>query len=247
MYYELPIIPEDIAGISKDDIIQMDKLNFDDVEYLQKERTALLFIRNTGILASYDFSKCSYESKEKFLMLYLNSKISNLNIDLLASTWVKIICKGYIESFAESILSDEEIETFTKNNSEFIYECRRFVISIPICVMAVYEYRNHGSITDLSEYETSTYEGFNPYSFSKLFDYQEIVMLPGTIEDITPLYYDNYFNIKNTTAYLSYPKFINDIFNKFPYMGLIDMIIRNDEVQINDFANRFKEALAKQA
>jgi hypothetical protein len=113
--------------------------------------------------------------------------------------------------------------------------------------MGIYEYRNKGSIDDISNYEQTEFDQLNPYSFSKLFDYQVIIMLPGIIEDITPLYYTNYFDIKNPSAYSSYPKFLTDMLSKFPYMGLIDMIVKNDETQISDFANRFKEELMKHA
>ena len=55
-------------------VVDMNDLKFP-VDSSMQERSALLFIRNTNLKGSFDFSGCSYERKELFLMLYMTEEI----------------------------------------------------------------------------------------------------------------------------------------------------------------------------
>ena len=87
--YGLPIQVDYLTN--SDIVIDMNNLTFP-VDESAQERSALLFIRNTNLTATFDFSNCSYERKEIFLMSYMTGTIQ-VYIPELIHTWVSIIAK----------------------------------------------------------------------------------------------------------------------------------------------------------
>ena len=80
MVYGLPIQK---LPISPDDSIDMSRLLFP-VETSKQNKSALLYIRNTGLKANFTFDQCSYNDKEEFLLLYLENNTLLTSFTLLS-------------------------------------------------------------------------------------------------------------------------------------------------------------------
>lgn len=232
----LPI--DDMESIDNDFIIDMSELKFP-VSSDAQVRASLLYLRNTGISPSgYDFSLCSYESKSEFLMLIIKNMRYNVNIGPLITTWIKIISTGVIDVHLDSILSDEEINKFRIENRLFIDELCKFLISVPLCAMNLYNSSGNNNI-NLDEFKHNDFNDFNPYTIMKLLEYDECVTVSRLIDGIIPEYYDLYFNTNNECI----PGFINSIINKFPYLSLLNIIMNDSTDVVEKFINGISEFL----
>lgn len=111
------------------DLSQTSYPNITDVE-----KTTLIYLRNTDLKnIDLDFSKLPYESKEKFLLIYLNGNIE-YSIDKLNETYIKLLAKYKnidIEN-TETILTEDEENTFIEKNKDFMEELNCFVYSLPL-------------------------------------------------------------------------------------------------------------------
>lgn len=244
MIYSLPIDSSLIKGIQEDDIIDMSDLRFPP-EITNKQRAALLFIRNTGIKTNFVFYDCTFDEKEKFLLLYLTGKRIDVNMDILASTWVKILVYNKLDTNTKSILTDKEISLFCKQHKEIINEIYRFLVSIPLCAIDVFNrgrIKNNEETIDLGiEYEKTDYYRINPFTFIKIFDYNEIIILSQMLEGyITPVFYTNYFESCRDEHY---PGFINDLMDKFPYLSLLNVIYNENPLVPELFVDGLKDLL----
>lgn len=237
--YFLPIKENFISD--KDGIIDMHNLNFPVDSNLQV-KTSLLYLRNTGIQGNYDFSECTYEEKEEYLLLYLKNNRLDTLIPLLTKTWVYILSSKYFDInkiFMESILTKEEVEIFCVNNKEFLDEIYNFLSSIILCSMYVYS-RDGYEKFDLSQFKLTEYYGLEPKILLSLFDFDAIILLTQKCsKDYKPKFYDRYF----VTGYECYPGFINALTNKFPYLSLFNVFLSEDKNLINNFLNNINEIL----
>ena len=68
-------IPYDIEKIEKirdcGAIVDVSAPEFPGIEKDKQLRTTLVFLRNTGFDVKLDFTKCTYEEKRTYLLLYL--------------------------------------------------------------------------------------------------------------------------------------------------------------------------------
>lgn len=241
MIYTLPIESSLIRDITENDIIDMTNLNFTSAS--NPQRMALLFIRNTGVYAKFMFDNCSFIEKESYLLLYLTGKRINVNIAILATTWVNILVHNKLETKLPSILSYEEIEIFIEKHHDVIDEFYRFLVSIPLCSMNFYRDKDNNPKIDISEFEKSDFTGFNAFTLIKIFNYKEMVILPQLIEGIKPIFYSKYFESKSDRTNNIYPGFINDLMNKFPYSELLNILMSNNQNMVNGFICGFENIL----
>lgn len=192
--------------LKSSDIIDMSKLNFN-IE--NKKLASLIYIRNCGIKNKLDFSNCSYEDKEEFLLLYINKEIE-IKAKEFADTWVSILMN---ESGGESFLNDDEINTFIKNNHDKIEMVFRFINSL--------------SAYKILQMNTFFDEKINTDKM-KITDYDEL-----SVVNITTIlkYHDDLFNIIHNPNEVYYFK---KLFNNY----LIDSVI-NEHSTFNEVFSFF--------
>ena len=235
MIYNIPLKDIPIKDVHNDDIIDMSSFIFDDT-ISDKKRAAMLYIRNTGLNAKFLFDNCSYLDKEDFLILYLTGHRLNVDIPILTSTWVKILVYNKFNTDLPSILKNTEIKIFYEAHMDLINEIYRFLISVPICSINLYD----TSVGLLKKnIEISECDIFNSFTFMKLFDFDEIITLSCTIEGFDPVFYRNYFD----PMYECRPGLINDLVNKFPYSALLNILLCNNPEIIEKFIEAVKDEL----
>ena len=242
--YQLPINENELKDINKEIFVNMSNINFDDND-ISKQQKAFIYIRNMN-LHNLIFTDCNFEEKEKYLLLYLEYNI-NIDIDILNKTWLKILSYNLIDIECESILNNDEICKFIKNNTEFINEIKQFIISIPICSMNYFFVLK--SIKDENidnqkynlEYECTDYDRLNMYNFKNLFRYNEFIyILMNITEPNQPLFYNKYFFYNK--HFINNP-FLSDLINKFPYLSLMELMFNGQNFQnifienLNNFLN----------
>ena len=115
--------------------IDMSQLNFPSVGQELQERTAFIFLRNTGFNAVRMYVDCSYERKEKFLQLFLFDSLT-IQCQKLAVTWITILNYAIGNDVgADGIFSFDEIQQFIVRNEELIIEVFSLVKSLPVFSM----------------------------------------------------------------------------------------------------------------
>lgn len=213
-------------------LIDMSKLSFD-VSEEQQKRSSFIFLRNAGIEVDLDFSNCSYEDKEQFLLLYLTEDI-DVNADILSTTWIEILsAKDGGGIILPSILTSDEIDRFLKNNKEFVAEIYQLINSLP--VYSLYCSQHNGVEFTTDEFKRSDSHLIKITNFSKLSKYDAFILLiDGATE---PLFYEKLF-IKGE-YYISY------MMNRMPFLNLLSALFMTPEMQ-SEIANRFNEVLTPQ-
>lgn len=238
--YVLPINMDDVKD-DNDIIIDMSKTNFP-IDKDKQKISCFLFIRNTGLTAKYDFSDCDYKDKEEFLIQFMFHRNINVGIKELLDTWVCILTTGYTNiRHLSSILNEDEINLFIKNNIEYVHELYRFFVSIPLCSMSFYlKSAKMDSAISMGDFQSSDYYGFNVYSLNQLFNYNEIILLTQMIDNIAPVYYYKYFDIDDNRSSLR-----DTLFNKFPYLNMMNLIMPGNNENIDAFKNELENLLNK--
>ena len=206
-------------------VVDMNDLKFP-VDSSMQERSALLFIRNTNLKGSFDFSGCSYERKELFLMLYMTEAVQ-VYVPELIHTWVAIIGNKYVKMDVGSILSLNEIDAFIANHQELVNEMINITGSIPIC--SIYSFLKSQGINCQGEYEISEYIGINARNYFNLLSDNNFIKLIELIDDIHPKYYVNYF-VEDTSYYAS-------LLYKLPYLSLLTAAFLDDESRAKFISN----------
>ena len=222
--YGLPIQVDYLTN--SDIVIDMNNLTFP-VDESAQERSALLFIRNTNLTATFDFSNCSYERKEIFLMSYMTGTIQ-VYIPELIHTWVSIIANKYANININSILTIVEIGKFISDHKELIDEIINITGSIPLC--SIISFFKAKEIECPDKYELSDYCGINGKNYFNLLSDDNFVKLIELIDDITPKYYVNYF-MEDTIYYSA-------LLYKLPYLALLNAAFSDEET-----SNKFIEEL----
>ena len=234
--YSLPL--ESLPLNDNNAVIDMSDLNFP-VEKEKQNRTSLLYIRNTGLSANFDFTNCSFDDKSDFLLLYLNNNRLNIDIPIIVMTWVNILTYNRFDPHLDSILTKDEIKLFYDKNQKIINELHIFFVSIALCSINLYNYLNTGKV-DISEFPKNNFKGFNPYTLLQLFDYKPIIMLADSLNNtLKAEFYTYYFDINSEP----YPNFINALVNKFPYYSLLSIIMSKDLKVINSFCENVESLL----
>lgn len=248
----LPIEDFDTTEITPENtIIDMNKLNFP-VDIDKQNDAALLYIRNTGINATFSFDNCSYETKSWFLIRFLKKKNFELNMKSLVDTWIHIIANGYFnfnDLSHKSILDIEEINKFNEENKDYIFEIRRFIVSLPLVSINYFKnyitdnYLNEVDISefDCSQYEKSSFNMINMSAFIYILKDPSIITLQQVLSDhIEPIWYTEYFDNNDNNAYFS------DLINSFPYLNILNLFTPDNEMIRELFIDKMNNYLNSQ-
>lgn len=236
-HFTLPLdltLIDDLTNIN----IDMSELNFDCPDD-RKLRAAFIFIRNLDLDLNLDFSKCSYEMKEEFLLAYLKGDI-NINIPIIRDTWIHILVSGYSESNdIDSILNEKELQEFYNKNKFFIYEINRLIASLTI--MSVYQYSKSNAnganmITFDNQFEETNYDEINFNNFSFLTESPYFGFLfQNASRYVEPRFYNKYFKLNDQVSHVR----INE---NLPIINLMNMLFAPKEIQ-DTFINELNKIL----
>lgn len=218
MTYTLPFDINQLDQTEERVSINMAELNFN-VPSEQQKRSSLIFIRNAGIHGDLDFSQCSYEDKEEFLLLYLQEEI-DVDAEILASTWIEILsAKDGGGVILPSILSADEIQVFLSRNHEFIDAVYQLINSLPIYSM--YCSSQNGTAFNVDDFEKTDDHRIKISNFSKLSKYDPFIML---IDGETPSKFYTKIFIKDEPH-------IVEMMERLPFLNLLIAMFSPVEVQ----------------
>lgn len=219
-YITIPINLNDLND--KDPTIDMSDLRFPP-SLSNKKRSSFIFLRNSGIKATLDFTKCSYEDKEEFLLLYFLEEIE-INAEILSSTWMEILLSKYNgEINLPSILSKDEILRFTESNKEFILDIYQFINSLPLYTISIIQ-TDTGSF-DMSEFQHTDYNKLKLCNFYTLAKYNQFSLLLDPTTNQQPVFYDKMFKGTN--------RFLWEMMNSLPYINIINGLLAPPDLQLN--------------
>ena len=123
----LPYSTENMSEIYNNGA-EVDMSNIDFPTDQDKFRTTFIYLRNTNFNnITLDFSKCSYEDKEKFLLEYIKSDII-VELFPLIYTWQCLLTFKSCEPY----FSNDEAHRFLENNKNVINELKEFYLSLPL-------------------------------------------------------------------------------------------------------------------
>lgn len=206
----LPFDIDEVKSNNDDFSINMSKFNFD-IPKDQQKKASFIFLRNMGIKVDLDFSECSFEDKEEFLLLYLKEDI-DVNAEILASTWIEILsAKDGGGVVLPSIFTSTEIEKFLKDNKDFVEELYSIINSLPVFSMCISS--QNGTMFNTDDFKKNSYDGIKMTNFSKLSRYDEFsLLIDGSRE---ACFYDRLF-INN--------QYMNEIDNNLPFRNLLNAL-----------------------
>lgn len=191
----LPYAFDQMEEIAKNGaVVDMSDLAFPGIKGLEASvRTAFIFLRNTGFPVMADYSKCSYDMKEAYLVGYLEDGIESQQ-DKLASTWLAA-CFKYLEidQPQESILEEEELLRFCSEHMELLKEVVRYTKSVPLFLMAISSLNGSAFTLDGVEHIS----GKPMTNAENVFFADELGLVAAHEDDMTPAYYDDAFTEKN--------------------------------------------------
>lgn len=188
----LPYAMEDMSKVYEEGaIVDMNNINFPVVDIDRQIRTSFIYLRNTSFNnVTLDFSKCSYESKAKFLIEYLTCDIVFYN-DLLKTSWLNILFnKNFLVNKYNSILTEQETIRFINENKEFIEELETFINSLSLYLISL----NKLFTLDFKDIEQSSFF-LNSNTYSLIED-SNIGMLISNLKH-TPKFYSKIFTLEN--------------------------------------------------
>lgn len=215
--YSLPIDLEQV-DLNSEFKIDMSDLNFD-VDSQDQKHAAFVFFRNSGLNQELDFSNCSYEDKDEYLMLFMQTNL-DIHAPILASTWMEILsAKDGGGIYLPTILSADEIKQFREDHKLFLDEMYCIINSLP--VYAMYTSDMNGKLFNVDEIPSSDFDGIKLANFSKLVDFDSFILL---IDGSTPSkFYRKLFLPKEF--------YINQIMSKLPYGNMLQMMFAAPEIQ----------------
>lgn len=175
-------------------IVDMSDIKFPGIPADKVQRTTFIFFRNTGFDVKLDFSNCSFEEKEQFLIAYLLERIDVKQTEF-ATSYVKILNRAVGNDIdVECIMTNEEIDRFIENYKDDISDFLQFAVSLPL--FAMYYFSLNNQAYDMSEFEHTDDDKFSD-------NFYHIISTDGFIalfdHDITlpPLFYDKLFTFEN--------------------------------------------------
>lgn len=205
-------IPYDIEKIEEirdfGAIVDVSSPDFPGIAEDKQLRTTLVFLRNTGFDVELDFSKCAYEEKRIYLLLYLQEKIE-VKYKEFSDTWTSIILQSLgFENDRPSILTKEEQSLFMKENNEYISHVINFIYSLTLYAMDRYSLNGHAY--DMEGFRKTDAEDIGGNICSVL-EAPEIIMVYSL--DIEPQFYTKIFTIENNKLF--------DAIQKLPFMSFL--------------------------
>lgn len=240
-HYSLPLDIQSMKSMDKEvDRIDMSDLRFKG-DLSKQKRSAFLFLRNTNLDATLDFSKCSYEDKVEFLLMFMQGDIE-VQCKTLASTWMEILMHECSDDIILScILEHDEIHRFVESQKDFIKEIMNLVYSLPVYAIYLYWFmtKDKPEAPDSEPFDTRgfplcDYDGINPGNFCQLTQFDDFMMIISPPEGFVPMYYTKYFNHDNLAMSIT--------IDTLPYINLINIMMGDKEAH-TDFANGISEML----
>lgn len=200
----LPYKMEDMELISVDGaIVDMSSMNFP-VPPEEQIRTTFIFLRNTGFdNIELDFSNCSYENKEKFLIQYIHDSII-IKYNEFVNTWRDILLltvDGKCPLLG--MLSIQEIQKFIERNLNVVIELLNFCISLPIYSLFRLKFNNElYSTKDIATNNIKIF-GKNIYNVINHYYVSEIIQkaLDSDIDGLSISFYTHYFTEENNELF----------------------------------------------
>lgn len=192
--------PKDIIAevYEKGAIVDLSDINFPDLVSVEDEMHALfVYLRNTGYNVTFDFSNMTYEQKTALLLEYLNTKIY-FNIPALNTTWLSILyaCLGERIKGMESILTDEELIKFQKDNFQYVLKIWEFLVSLPLFLIKRLDLDNFDSKAEKTEEEPNLVNFYNVLACEEIDD-----LIAKGAGDIPPKDYVKLFTVENTALF----------------------------------------------
>ena len=175
-------------------IVDMSDIQFPNITADKNQRTTFIFFRNTGFDVKLDFSSCSFEEKEAFLLAYLTENIDVKQSEFVKS-YIKILNRAVGNDInVECILTDVEIEQFVKKNYAFITSILKFINSLP--VFAMFYFSLNGEVYDMEDFE-KTDENIINDNFYYVISADEAITLFDHELQIPPMFYNQLFTFEN--------------------------------------------------
>lgn len=132
-------VPDELLNISEDTCsevnvqdycIDIASIKYDDPDLeSNKVECSLIYLRNIDLPFPCDFSECTYEVKEEWILKYLESCLYDLCIKELNETILNILSDGPIDNL-DCILTADEVIKFKEKNKDLINEILRFMVSL---------------------------------------------------------------------------------------------------------------------
>lgn len=199
MLIGIPASIDSELEIHNDYTIDMNETHFG----LEKEKlAAFIYIRNCGLKNKLDFSKCPYNDKEEYLIIFIQNPIEVQSKELI-DTWVSILSD---ESRNNSILNQSELDEFKKRNENLIIMIKTFINSLMLYKAKNMEDEFFHTGIDQEFYHTE----YDKISIINLFniikEYNQLFI--NILGEFQLVYFDKLFNEENE-YYLMY--LINEI------------------------------------
>lgn len=227
-------LPYDINDMNtirnKGAIADMNNINFPNIPEDKQINVAYIFLRNTDYPVTYDFSKCSFEKKSKFLNEYITTSVG-YKLDELIQTWMAACCFSLgIVLEDTGIFNKDELKEFVECNLEIIGEIIKFLISLP--VYALYRFEVNGKKMDISDIPTTDVSIFNENIY--LFLYHPAINIIITSDTIfEPTFYTHYFTNENNKLF--------DSLQGLPYMPILYGLSEKKPEEWKEFLNVYSD------
>jgi hypothetical protein len=191
-------LPYDMSALDKiregETVVDMSDIKFPNVEAEQQKKVSFIFLRNTSFDVKLDFSKCSFEDKEAFLLLYLTEDI-DVKYKEFAFSYIKILNSFINNDFdMECILTEQEIQQFIKNNHEFVLKIFKLIKSLPVYAMFYFVLNNQAyTLEDFKKTDDETIKT----NFVHLITSDGFMLLFDCDVEETPMFYTKLFTVDN--------------------------------------------------
>jgi len=231
-------VPDEVLDISNEgnpivDIseycIDIASIKYDDPDLeSNKVECSLIYLRNIDLPFPCDFSKCTYEVKEEWILKYLDACLYDLSIKELNETILSILADGPIDNII-NILTPEETIKFKENNKDLVNEMLRFIVSLNLLLDYALENPTRTKFSDVtitSDLETIVEK---PLYFEVL---HLLLQQYPIVFDAIRLYYTDKIKPANYTFILEqidknsilYTEFLN-----LPSISFFGLVLNNQE------------------
>ena len=211
-----------VDGIGTDHvIIDMSSLAFDESIPDRKHR-AFIFLRNGAVKAELDFSHCSYQDKEEYLLMFLQGDV-DITSKALAITWMDILAQdGNVNK--QSILTNDEIHQFNADHKEYVDHIHQFINSLPLYAIYVFHDHQQNPIAT-SAFETSSFDQINLRNFTQVAMCPNFVLLlePNPISDRQAVFISKLFTSKKHLYDMAM------LMKKLPFINILALMLSGEQ------------------
>lgn len=200
-------------------IVDMNNIQFPNIDDDMMIKVTFIFLRNTDYPVEYDFSKCSFETKSKYMLSYITDAVE-YRFDELIQSWLAVLCFSLgIILEDKGIFTEDELKNFVENNLDIIKELINLYISLPVYALLRYEF--NGEKIDISDIPINDCKIFNDNIIHLMYNpAMNIVLESETIFE--QMNYINYFTETNDKLFSA--------LQEYPYMAmLVSMTDKNPE------------------